>query len=103
MEARHCLLTHFSARYPKLPPLTRADGTARAFEPIVAIAFDLATLRLDEFWKMDRYREAMDLLFGWDEGEEEESIAGGESLMDIGGTDEGVTKESKRKQKEKGR
>lgn len=65
MEARHCLLTHFSARYPKLPPLdTKEEGET---EPIVAVAFDLMTLRLDEFWKMDKYSAALTTLF--DEGE----------------------------------
>ena len=64
MNARNCLLTHFSARYPKLPPVTRReDAEEGEFEPTVAIAFDLATMRLDEFWKMVRYRAAMDLLF----------------------------------------
>lgn len=76
MKAQHLLLTHFSARYPKLPPVLRRSDSSDdtdAFEPTVAIAFDLATIRLDEFWKMERYREAMDLLFAWDEDAEEEA------------------------------
>lgn len=94
MNARNCLLTHFSARYPKLPPVTRReDAEDGAFEPTVAIAFDLATMRLDEFWKMERYREAMDLLFAWDEGEDEESVAG-ESVVD-GPSEVGAKKEKK--------
>ena len=64
MKASHCLLTHFSARYPKLPPMSEEAG---GDEMQVAMAFDLMTLRLDEFWKMDRFRPAMDLLFGDDE------------------------------------
>lgn len=71
MKAKHCLLTHFSARYPKLPPLSdplaEIDGVR---EPIVAMAFDMATLRLDEFWKMERYRPAMGVLFQDDEGDD---------------------------------
>lgn len=65
MEAKYCLLTHFSARYPKLPPLTRRseETIAGISEPIVAMAFDMCTIRLDEFWKMERYRDAMDILF----------------------------------------
>lgn len=76
MKARHLLLTHFSARYPKLPPLTRPSTSSSdsSIEPTVAIAFDLATLRLDEFWKMEHYREAMDTLFGWDEAEEDGEV-----------------------------
>lgn len=77
MEAQFCLLTHFSARYPKLPPLLHdaADG------PQVAMAFDLATLRLDEFWKMERFRPTMDLLFGDEEGDAD-SVAG-DSVLDM--------------------
>lgn len=70
MKAKYCLLTHFSARYPKLPPLAdpldAIEGTTSQ-EPIVAIAFDMATLRLDEFWKMEEYREAMTILFREDD------------------------------------
>lgn len=73
MKARQLLLTHFSARYPKLPPLTRPSSAAEVDEPIIAVAFDLASLRLDEFWKMAHYQEPMDLLFGWDEAEEDEA------------------------------
>lgn len=79
MNARHLLLTHFSGRYPKLPPLTGScpvDLSAESIEPTVAIAFDLATLRLDKFWKMGNYQEPMDLLFGWDEEEEEDEGSG---------------------------
>ncbi|KAM0752304.1 hypothetical protein T439DRAFT_355163 [Meredithblackwellia eburnea MCA 4105] len=76
MKAEYCLLTHFSARYPKLPPLNH-DGDDNQ-GPIVAVAFDLATMYLDEFWKMERYREAMDVLFG--DGEEEKDELHGASM-----------------------
>lgn len=69
MRATHLLLTHFSARYPKLPPLTRFSVEGD-FEPTVALAFDLASMPIGDFWKLERYREAMDLLFSWDELEE---------------------------------
>ncbi|GAA5914929.1 hypothetical protein JCM6882_008111 [Rhodosporidiobolus microsporus] len=97
MKARHLLLTHFSARYPKLPPLTTYFSSsspatpsgepssletsatqppapaAPAHRPTVATAFDLATLPLRDFWKMERYRGAMDALLSWDEeGDEAE-------------------------------
>jgi ribonuclease Z len=81
MQAKNCLLTHFSARYPKLPPLTPAlpslaispssSPSPESIEPIVAIAFDMATLRLDEFWKVQRFGEAMRGLFKEDEGDGE--------------------------------
>ena len=76
MEAKTCLLTHFSARYPKLPPLkshhspssATSDAGEEERDPIVAIAFDLMSLRVDEFWKMEKYQKAMEVLF--DDGEE---------------------------------
>ena len=85
MKAKHCLLTHFSARYPKLPPvhsnsLNQLDIHMEGEEialPIIAIAFDLMSIRLDEFWKIDRYRDAMEVLFSEVETEKE-SIAGDE-------------------------
>ncbi|GAA5875077.1 hypothetical protein JCM3774_003421 [Rhodotorula dairenensis] len=70
MEARHLLLTHFSARYPKLPPPSTFDSSEQAHRPVVATAFDLMTLRLDEFWKVERYRDAMDALLSWDEADD---------------------------------
>lgn len=69
MNARHLLLTHFSARYPKLPPASSSSSTG-THQPIVATAFDLMTLRLSDFWKIERYREALDALLSWDEAEE---------------------------------
>lgn len=70
MKARHLLLTHFSARYPKLPPLSTFESSEHAHRPVVATAFDLMTLRLDEFWKVERYRDAMDALLSWDEADD---------------------------------
>ena len=59
MKARNVLLTHFSARYPKLPPV--------AFEsrsPKVAVAFDYMTIRTRDFDKFHKLVEPMELLFG---------------------------------------
>lgn len=83
MRTQHLLLTHFSARYPKLPPLSHASAETNGvdvsgpgadsdkIEPVIAVAFDMATMRLDEFWKMEQYRQpAMDTLFAWDEDTE---------------------------------
>ncbi|GAA5867433.1 hypothetical protein JCM1840_002137 [Sporobolomyces johnsonii] len=108
MRARHLLLTHFSARYPKLPPLSSAassDG-AGAHHPVIATAFDLITLRLDEFWKMERYRDAMDALLSWDEADEDDrdELSGKSLSMDVGGEGAGEAngkKESKKKKKAK--
>lgn len=88
MGATYCLLTHFSARYPKLPSRSRPILTAPPSptasnsslptdtppEPLVAVAFDLLSLKLSDFWKMDKYRDAMDILFE-DLGLDDESVS----------------------------
>ncbi|SCV69435.1 BQ2448_2455 [Microbotryum intermedium] len=86
MHAKHLLLTHFSARYPKLPPLSVNRPTASEEEgastaPVVAIAFDMSTMRLDDFWKFERYRDAMDVLLGWDEATEDEKLDDGSTVV----------------------
>ena len=48
MKAKHLLLTHFSQRYPILPPdcdVSRDDG------PIIGFAFDLMKVHMKDFWK----------------------------------------------------
>lgn len=90
MRARHLLLTHFSARYPKLPPLSTASASSDLPRPVVATAFDLMTLRLDEFWKVERYRDAMDALLSWDEADDRDDadeLSGKEGRL--GGSAEG--------------
>ncbi|KAK4048132.1 hypothetical protein OIV83_005002 [Microbotryomycetes sp. JL201] len=80
MGAQYLLLTHFSARYPKLPPLIQEPvnpptngvlGQTERKDPVVAIAFDMATLKLTDFWKTSRWSKAMDILFSWDEVDED--------------------------------
>ncbi|GLB41597.1 putative tRNase Z endonuclease [Lyophyllum shimeji] len=69
MNAEHILLTHFSARYPKMPPSAIArpsqipveDG--RAKEPIVALAFDHANLAIGNMWKVNYYLPALEQSF----------------------------------------
>lgn len=61
MNARHVLLTHFSARYPNVPPsvaTTRGPG-----DPIVALAFDHAHIRIADMWKMNAYIGAIERSF----------------------------------------
>ncbi|GAA5821347.1 hypothetical protein JCM10212_000982 [Sporobolomyces blumeae] len=69
MRADHLLLTHFSARYPKVPPVSAASTTGDTHELVVATAFDLMSLKLSEFWKVERYRDAMDILLKTDEAD----------------------------------
>ncbi|BGP34813.1 hypothetical protein JCM10296v2_006637 [Rhodotorula toruloides] len=87
MRARHLLLTHFSARYPKLPPPSAFATDGEAHRPIVATAFDLMSLRLADFWKVERYREAMDALLSWDEAEDRDDAdeLSGKDLTATGG------------------
>lgn len=63
MHAKNLLLTHFSARYPKLPPVAKEElGGMR-----VGIAFDLCTMRMCDFDKMEELKKGMDVLFSMDE------------------------------------
>ena len=62
MNAQKLLLTHFSARYPGMPPRQggNGDGSAR---PLVGIAFDYARIRLGDFWKLNAYLPAIQHAF----------------------------------------
>lgn len=59
MRARTCLLTHFSQRYPKLPPV--ADDTRYSGQ--VGIAFDGMRIAVGDMWKMTVWRGALEALF----------------------------------------
>ncbi|KAF8075182.1 hypothetical protein FPV67DRAFT_1476334 [Lyophyllum atratum] len=70
MDAEHILLTHFSARYPKMPPSVIAKPSeipigegGRAREPIVALAFDQANLAIGNMWKVNYYLPALEQSF----------------------------------------
>ncbi|BGP19471.1 hypothetical protein JCM10213_006291 [Rhodosporidiobolus nylandii] len=89
MQARHLLLTHFSARYPKLPPLSSFVSSTSSHRPVIATAFDLMTLPLSAFWRVERYRDAMDALLSWDEadeavGEDGDELSGKEKTLGAG-------------------
>ncbi|KAI4525783.1 Metallo-hydrolase/oxidoreductase [Schizophyllum commune Loenen D] len=59
MSADNVLLTHFSARYPRLPPavLNRSgEATAR---PLVTMAFDHARMTIGTMWKVNTYLPAI--------------------------------------------
>ncbi len=66
MNARNVLLTHFSARYPKMPPSIVApleENTTERKEPLVALAFDLMEIDLDKMWKANLYLPAIEQCF----------------------------------------
>ena len=66
MRAKYLLLTHFSARYPGMPPRLgdASDG------PLIGLAFDYSRIRLGDMWKLNTYLPAIQHTFD-DLGEEE--------------------------------
>ncbi|TFK39749.1 hypothetical protein BDQ12DRAFT_734488 [Crucibulum laeve] len=81
MRAENILLTHFSARYPKMPPSIitspkEAKSSGRK-EPIVALAFDHAALTIGSLWKLNYYLPALEQSFRdlAEEGDDEENEA----------------------------
>ncbi|CDO70624.1 hypothetical protein BN946_scf184748.g22 [Trametes cinnabarina] len=62
MHAQRLLLTHFSARYPGMPPTQGRHGLA-ADTPLIGLAFDYARLRLGDFWKLNTYLPAIQRTF----------------------------------------
>lgn len=52
MGAQKLLLTHFSARYPGMPP-RRGDGESGG--PLIGLAFDYSRVRLGDMWKLNMY------------------------------------------------
>jgi ribonuclease Z len=61
MKARNVLLTHFSARYPNIPPSVETGHTPG--DPTVALAFDHANIKIGEMWKMNAYIKAIEQSF----------------------------------------
>ncbi|KAJ6474674.1 hypothetical protein C8R47DRAFT_986730 [Mycena vitilis] len=80
MNAENVLLTHFSARYPRMPPPVgnaRPTGDGGPREPVVALAFDHVNLTLGSIWKLSTYLPVIQQTFAdtSDEADEEESKA----------------------------
>ncbi|KAG6839604.1 hypothetical protein C0991_000997 [Blastosporella zonata] len=82
MRAQHVLLTHFSARYPKMPPSAFQRPRNGDFRPVVALAFDHANFKIGDMWKASYYLRALEQSFRetvaeeGDEEEEEEAHVG---------------------------
>ncbi|KAG6877546.1 hypothetical protein C0993_006239 [Termitomyces sp. T159_Od127] len=88
MRAEHILLTHFSARYPRMPPSALQHPRNGDFRPIVALAFDHANFRIQDMWKTSYYLEALEQSFQEtlaEEGdaEDEEAEASALAGMDV--------------------
>lgn len=76
MNAKNVLLTHFSARYPKMPPsvvVSPEETTSKRKEPLVTLAFDLMEMDLDNMWKANLYLPAIEQCFkdSAEEGDED--------------------------------
>lgn len=85
MNAENILLTHFSARYPKMPPTGMPSAESKVSEslaagrqePVVALAFDNANLTIGNMWKLNFYLPAVEQTFkdtACEVEEEEEDI-----------------------------
>ncbi|KAH8833314.1 hypothetical protein DL96DRAFT_720405 [Flagelloscypha sp. PMI_526] len=91
MKAEHILLTHFSARYPKLPPAVVKPATLSVSAdfpstspseaerkevedggPTVAMAFDNVRFRIGSMWKMRYYLASLEDNYMETRDEEEE-------------------------------
>ncbi|KAI0372022.1 hypothetical protein BV20DRAFT_964716 [Pilatotrama ljubarskyi] len=70
MGARKLLLTHFSARYPGMPP--RRGGRDGTGFPLVGVALDFSRIRLGDMWKLNMYLPAIQHTF--DELGEEDPV-----------------------------
>ncbi|KAG6872909.1 hypothetical protein C0995_005315 [Termitomyces sp. Mi166 len=78
MRAKHVLLTHFSARHPKMPPSALQGARNGDFGPIVALAFDHANFKIGDMWKTSYYLRALEQSFRAtvaEEGDEEDEEA----------------------------
>ncbi|KAG8216533.1 hypothetical protein J3R82DRAFT_6675 [Butyriboletus roseoflavus] len=61
MKARNILLTHFSARYPNIPPSIVTEHNPG--DPTLALALDHANIKIGEMWKMNAYIKAIQQSF----------------------------------------
>lgn len=71
MRAENILLTHFSARYPKVPNHTTSSNDGA----VVALAFDLCRIRIGDMARLRAYlpaiKQASDELAEDDDGVDE--------------------------------
>ncbi|KAF8159401.1 hypothetical protein B0H34DRAFT_703302 [Crassisporium funariophilum] len=76
MKAKNILLTHFSARYPKMPPSVtqQANEGKSQNDPIIVPAFDHLDLTIGDMWKMGHYLPALELNFHDTMDEDDEPV-----------------------------
>jgi len=93
MFATSILLTHFSARYPKMPPpipeqpSSPPDNDSKApWNPHIAPAFDLAQYTLGDMWKLKHYMPALEANYEDTKGDDpdaEEELAAEERVNNV--------------------
>lgn len=67
MGAKNILLTHFSARYPRIPPTTALPTSPEAGAgkpPNLGLAFDCSRVKIGDMWKLRHYLPAIELSLG---------------------------------------
>lgn len=67
MRARNILLTHFSARYPRIPPMASLPASPKAgaaHSPNLGLAFDCTRFTIGDMWKHRHYLPAIELSLG---------------------------------------
>lgn len=67
MGAENILLTHFSARYPRIPPTTSLPASPKAGArrtPNLGIAFDCTRVKIGDMWKLRHYLPAIEVSLG---------------------------------------
>lgn len=88
MNAKNVLLTHFSARYPKVPPYILRDSSLQRVTPAtyqkdraIVPAFDYLNLTIGDMWKMQFYlRPLIQAIREGGEIDDEEKARSGRSL-----------------------
>ncbi|KAF9038581.1 hypothetical protein BJ165DRAFT_1352473 [Panaeolus papilionaceus] len=84
MNAKNILLTHFSARHPKMPPSVVEQEKLRSKDdPVVAPAFDLTSLTIGSLWKMKHYLPALEMNFNDTKDQDEEAGAEVSEALDV--------------------
>lgn len=76
MDAQNILLTHFSARFPKMLPVKTGPSSGRG--RTVALALDHTRVKIGDLWKLDAYLPAIECNFAdtvAEEGDGEQEAA----------------------------
>ncbi|KAL7531456.1 hypothetical protein ACHAWF_003780 [Thalassiosira exigua] len=83
MNARSLVLTHFSQRYPKIPPLNRTREQERAKEIPIVFAFDFMILTPKTINLAASLTSALRLLYPREGVDEEEMVTGKMTAKDL--------------------